>query len=358
MLQSEKQALRLRRALLSNLGLLLGVLLCMLATYLGYASVSQSITFIYAMTMWVGHLMIVGLIFFNWSLRFKDPSLTLLQMVWCITGFSGLMFILNDFRVSLLMAYLLLIAFGTFRLSLQGFLGIITYTLACYVAVLFSIQYFEYQEINIGQEIFYLSGFILVLGGFVFIGVETGGLRKKLAMGHRQLIRANARIENLVVTDNVTGLFNQRNLIKILTQQRALSNRSQYGFVVCYLDLDHFKQVHDQYGQPFSDKVLKTFSELITDNLREIDVGARMDGDEFALILVDTQIEAAKKVYERMAQNWIKQTFEQAPGLSLTFSGGMTEFKSPETVDQVLTRAAALLNQAKNKGANSLLADQ
>ena len=167
-----------------------------------------------------------------------------------------------------------------------------------------------------------------------------------------------SRIEDLAVTDELTGLYNRRNLLKILSQQRALANRSRYGFVVCYLDLDHFKKVNDNYGHPFGDKVLKAFSNLINENLREVDVGARIGGEEFVLILADTQLDAAQKVCQRMSENWFMTSFPDAPNLKFTFSAGITEYRSPESIDHILERADGLLYDAKNNGRNCIVLEQ
>jgi diguanylate cyclase (GGDEF)-like protein len=264
---------------------------------------------------------------------------------------------MDDIRTLMMMACLLVMAFGLFKLSFQALQGVMIYTVGCYLAVLYCLQVFSIKDLNIGEEFFTFIGFILVLIGFVFMGAEASNLRVILSERHRELKSAISRIEGLAITDELTGLFNRRNLLTVLIQQRALSNRSRYGFTVCYLDLDYFKKVNDQYGHPIGDKVLKAFSKLITDNLREVDVGARIGGEEFVLVLADTQLLAAKKVCERMAQNWRDLVFTEAPGLTFTFSGGITEYKSPETVEQVLERADALMYSAKHNGRDCLVMD-
>lgn len=358
MLQSQKQALRLRRGLLSNLCLLMCVPLTTLASYLGYVTVPKSTAFIYVAGFWLGHLSIVSLIALNWNLRFKDASLTLFQMIWSISGISGLMFIMNDIRMLMLMGYLLVMAFGSFRLSLKGFHGTTLFTVLCYSVTVYFINEQRPQDIDLGQEFFTFVGFVFVMLGFAYMGSETSSLRKILSERHRDLKGAISRIEDLAITDELTGLYNRRNLLKILTQQRALANRSRYGFVVCYLDLDHFKKVNDFYGHPFGDKVLRSFADLISENLREVDVGARIGGEEFVLVLADTKLDAAHSVCQRMAENWFKKTFKEAPDLRLTFSAGITEFKSPESVDHILERADSLLYDAKHNGRNCIVMEQ
>ena len=358
MLQSQKQALRFRRALLSNIVLLMCIPICTLAAFLGYASVPKSTLYILVSMLWFGHLLLVAMIVFNWNLRFKDASLTMTQMLWTITGISVLMYMLNDIRILTLMGYLLVMAFGSFRLSMKGFNAVALYTIGCYLTVVYLIHSHRPEDISLAQEFFTLIGFVLVMAGFTYMGAETSHLRKVLSERHRELKGAMSRIEDLAVTDELTGLYNRRNLLKILSQQRALANRSRYGFVVCYLDLDHFKKVNDNYGHPFGDKVLKAFSNLINENLREVDVGARIGGEEFVLILADTQLDAAQKVCQRMSENWFMTSFPDAPNLKFTFSAGITEYRSPESIDHILERADGLLYDAKNNGRNCIVLEQ
>lgn len=357
MLQSQKQALRLRRAWLANLGLMLCIPLCLLASLLGYASVSHISVITYVSVMWLGHLLLVSLIYFNWNLRFKDASLTVIQMVWSIAGLSGLMYIMSDIRILMLMVCLLIMTFGAVKLSFQSFQGMVIYSVGCYLIVLYCLQKLNPEKIHIGEEFFTFIGFISVLAGFVFMGAETSNLRKALSERHEALKAALARIEDLAITDELTGLINRRHLLSVLIQQRALCNRGRYGFSVCYLGLDHFKKINDQHGGLVTDKLLKAFSKLISDNLREVDVGARVGREEFVLILADTQMSAAKNVCERMAQNWRDQVFSGASSLTYTFSGGITEYKSPETIEQLLERADTLLLEAKHKGYNCLVTE-
>jgi diguanylate cyclase (GGDEF)-like protein len=358
MLQSQKQALRLRRGLLSNLCLLLCIPSAMLASYMGYSTVSHSTLLIYVIIFWLGHLSIVSLVALNWNLRFKDASLTSIQMIWAISGISGLMLVLSDLRVLMLMGYLLIMAFGSFRMSLIDFSVTTFFTVLCYAFTIYLIDQERPEYIHLAQEVFIFIGFIFVMLGFAYLGAETRKLRKALSERHRDLKGAISRIEDLAITDELTGLYNRRNLLKILTQQRALANRSRYGFSVCYLDLDYFKRVNDSYGHPFGDKVLKSFANVITENLREVDVGARIGGEEFVLVLADTKLEEANKVCQRMAENWSKHAFKDVPKLRLTFSAGITEFKSPESVDQILERADSLLYDAKHNGRNCIVMEQ
>ena len=358
MQQLQKQALRLRRAILANLGLFINIFLCSLAAQSGYFVIDPLLAFLLVTGMWLGHLCLVLLIYFSKNLGFKDASLTLAQMLWVIVCLSLLMSVLQEIRPLVLMAYLLVVLFGTFRLSIKEFYGVTVFTLFCYLASLCAIYWQRPMDIRIGQEFFIFCGFAFVLMGFVFMGMEFKYLRDNLGQRHRELKGALARISDLAIKDELTGLYNRRHLLEMLAQQRALANRSQYRFVVCYLDLDHFKKVNDQYGHPFGDKVLTAFARLIDASLREVDIGARLGGEEFVLILTDTDLNAAYGVCQRIQEKWSQQSFTGVDTLSLTLSGGIAEFNVPESVQQLLERADKLLYQAKNSGRNCMVVDQ
>ena len=358
MLQSQKQALRLRRSILSNLGMLCLLLLCWLASSLGYFVIPTPYVLGLTVTMWLGHGVFVLMITSSVNLRFKDASMTLPQMVWVTTSLSVLMSFLYDIRPLMLMGYLLVMSFGAFRLSPRGFYSFTLYTLLCYLSSLTWIFLNRPTDVHLSQEFFVFIGFVLALCGFVLMGNEFSNLRRALGDRHRELKNAVSQIEELAVTDDLTGLYNRRYLMQVLAQQRALANRGHYGFVVCYLDLDYFKQVNDQYGHAFGDKVLKAFAHLIRNSLREVDLGARIGGEEFVLVLADTNLEAAHGVCQRMADKWQQSQFVDAPRLKLTLSAGITEFKSPETIEHVLERADRLLYDAKHKGRNCIEVEQ
>lgn len=357
MQQSQKQAIRLRRSLLANMGLLLNIFFCVFATSLGYFTISVTDVAIITLIMWLGHLSLVLLIRFKVNLHFRDASLTVPQMLWVISFISFLMFFVNDIRPFILMSYLLVMMFGGFRLAARGVYGVTFYTMATYLLSISLIYVDRPNEVVIIEELFIFAGFSFVLIGFAFLENEFSNLRRDLGARHQDLQHAFSRIEELAITDELTGLYNRRHLMHMLRAQRALANRSRYRFVVCYLDLDYFKKVNDEFGHGFGDKVLKSFAQLMTDSLRDVDFAARLGGEEFVLVLADTSMETAYGVCKRMADKWQQHYFPMAPELSLTLSAGITEFRVPETIETTLERADQLLYQAKHKGRNRIIMD-
>ncbi|WP_396589270.1 diguanylate cyclase [Bermanella sp. R86510] len=357
MLQSQKQAIRLRRALLANLGILSNVVLCVLAARLGYFATSAEHIFTIAGFIWLGHIAMLLIIYTGFNVRFKDASLTFAQMTWVVLGLSVLMYFLDDLKPLILMGYLLVLSFGSFRLTSKGLYLFTTVLMVSYVISMVSIYTYRPASLDVSKELFIFIGFFLVLMGFVFMGGEFTQLRVALGERHKDLKGALCRIEALAITDELTGLYNRRHIMEVLNQQRALANRSHYGFVVAFIDLDHFKLVNDRYGHPFGDRVLASFARLIQNTVREVDVAARIGGEEFMIVLADTQLERAHDVIQRLGLKLQEVRFQEAPELSLTLSAGVTEFSPPETVEELIGRVDKLLYEAKNGGRNCIKID-
>jgi diguanylate cyclase len=360
MQQSQKQAVRLRRALFANIGTLINAFMCLLGAKLGYFELDTHTVFLLSAGIWFGHLLFVGLIFSGLNLHFpvKDLSFTVPQMVWVTVSISVMLFFTDELRPLMMMAYLLVLLFGAFYLSLRGFIYFTIFAVSCYLAVIYQVAQTRPWTVDWVREFVVLMAFLSVMTGFSFVGGEISNLRRTLMGRNRDIQSAYARIEELAVTDDLTGLFNRRYLLDNLQQKRAMANRSQYRFVLCYIDLDHFKKVNDVYGHVLGDKVLQAFAEVTRESLREVDIAARMGGEEFVLVLADTSLISAQKVCSRIARRLAQVSFTQAPELHLTMSVGITCFQPAESIDQTLERADNLLYEAKSGGRNRIMMEE
>jgi diguanylate cyclase len=155
----------------------------------------------------------------------------------------------------------------------------------------------------------------------------------------QRLEEANAELENLAITDPLTGLFNRRKFEEVLENEVARARR--YGpLSLLVIDLNLFKQVNDQYGHQAGDEVLKGMARLLKSCCRETDACARLGGDEFAVILPHTDGAAAEVVRNRI----LKQTARTSvpigdQELPLSLSIGMASLV--EAPDAVALVAAA-----------------
>ena len=119
------------------------------------------------------------------------------------------------------------------------------------------------------------------------------------------------------------------------------------------IDLDHFKHVNDNHGHRAGDEVLRNFARLARQTLREAEALARWGGEEFLMLLPETRHDQGligiQRIRDRLADHVIAPS---VPGLRVTFSAGLTEFKSGESIEQAVERADQALYQAKASGRN------
>jgi len=167
-------------------------------------------------------------------------------------------------------------------------------------------------------------------------------------------------IQELSLTDSLTGLANRRNTERVLASAVALAERTGSHFAVAVADIDHFKQFNDRYGHDAGDLVLQTVAHVIREELRPSDHVGRWGGEEFLVVLASTGLEDAARVVDRI-RRCIEGTEVSWGGrpLAVTLSAGVSAY--PEVVSNpatVVTSADAALYKAKRGGRNAVaLAD-
>ncbi len=166
-----------------------------------------------------------------------------------------------------------------------------------------------------------------------------------------------AALRSQATADSLTELANRRYFL--LRQEEALS-RLKRGIDneigVLMLDLDHFKEINDTFGQQAGDTVLRSFSRMLGSELREIDIAGRLGGEEFAVLLPEAGLAAAAIFAERLRQKVAKTSIMvDRQHISLTVSIGIAVMQADDTrPDQVLQRADEALHRAKTQGRNRI----
>lgn len=160
------------------------------------------------------------------------------------------------------------------------------------------------------------------------------------------------QLEDIARTDPLTGALNRRSYMENLHIELERNRRHGTPFSIVTIDLDHFKEINDAHGHGVGDESLKCFVRLCADQLREIDVLARVGGEEFSVILPETSIPEATKVAERIRMNIEEKSFP----VKFTCSIGLAQYQADESIDQMLSRADAALYCAKENGRNGVQA--
>jgi diguanylate cyclase (GGDEF)-like protein/PAS domain S-box-containing protein len=174
----------------------------------------------------------------------------------------------------------------------------------------------------------------------------------------RKLLEEELHLQ--ATTDELTGVFNRRYFLRVAQQELHRAARLNHATSVAIIDLDHFKHINDTYGHSIGDQVLIAFSKICRDNIRDIDVFARFGGDEFVLFFVETELERACSVLERMRQMVSSQPIlleGRLVALSMT-AGVAASLAGSDSLDGLISRADQLLYQAKQSGGNLIGVDQ
>lgn len=158
---------------------------------------------------------------------------------------------------------------------------------------------------------------------------------------------------SLIELDELTGLFNRNVMDRDLDEELQHSLRSQRSFTVAMLDLDYFKQINDDYGHAFGDQVLIQLAEVLDAALRPYDRVYRYGGEEFLILLQDTQPQVAKKVLERLREAVAKHAFRHNQvAIQVTVSIGLTGSAEVDSVQELVETADQALYKAKENGRN------
>jgi len=171
----------------------------------------------------------------------------------------------------------------------------------------------------------------------------------------------NARIyqesQTQAITDVLTGIYNRRGIFQLGEFEFQRSRRISRPFCILMMDIDHFKQVNDQYGHSTGDQVLNEFANRNSKNLRTTDLIGRYGGEEFIVLLPDTNLEAARAIAERMRTGITNIPFDtEKTGLRITSSFGVAEAEEYDTFLNLIEKADAALYQAKSNGRNCVVA--
>lgn len=164
----------------------------------------------------------------------------------------------------------------------------------------------------------------------------------------RRLNALNRRLQQLSVTDALTGLFNRTGLSASLPLDIERAQRYRRSLSVVLLDLDHFKRVNDEFGHLVGDQVLVEFAKLIQATVRQVDAIYRWGGEEFLIVCPETPPELVSNLTERVLDGVRRHRFPMQR--TMTVSAGIANLGAGDTMTSLLQRADEALYQAKTAG--------
>ncbi|MBA4108283.1 MAG: hypothetical protein C0487_01640 [Leptothrix sp. (in: Bacteria)] len=309
--------------------------------------------------MWLIRVDMVAIVAFyplirsGWSARYQDGQLALPQVLvaygTCMMGYAAapalrasvlhLMCVIQVFAMVSLYPRSSRIAGAGAVLSL-----LVTLAVMAWIAP---------PDFNVKLEALKILMTCFVLGRLSMLAYDYSQVREKVESEKRELGHAVAKVQELVVRDALTGLFNRKHLQDLLTQEQERSGHTGQESCVALIDLDHFKQVNDTLGHQVGDEVLQRFAKLAQSTLRESDVIGRWGGEEFLVLMYDTAPSGAGLMaLERLRKCFADCTSPNAPNLKVTFSCGISQIDPGEPIAQLLERVDRALYKAKAAGRN------
>lgn len=168
-------------------------------------------------------------------------------------------------------------------------------------------------------------------------------------------LRSQEALSQGSLYDELTGAGNRTYFNQVLQQTAALADKTKTVFTLALLDLDHFRKVNDTYGHSAGDEVLRTFSALLLKMKRESDYIFRYGGEQFALILPDTNAQTADALIDQIRSAFAETDFSFASSepFQVSFSAGISEYRQKQ--DTPVSMAESALYQAKQRGRNQTI---
>lgn len=183
---------------------------------------------------------------------------------------------------------------------------------------------------------------------------ELASLTRELSKKNKELHLANTEIERLMNCDPLTGLSNRRDFMKKLDEEIVNLCETCNPLSIIMADIDDFKKVNDTRGHPEGDRVLQLFAEILNEIISPRRTTVRYGGEEFIVMLPETDGEEAAEIAEQARANFKRETNKRL-GFSVTASFGVATFRPEDTKSSILKRVDDALYTAKSSGKDRVM---
>jgi len=288
--------------------------------------------------------------------RCKDHYLVVPQLLISVAIMLAFTYVAANVGLMFLCTLFLVVNFGSLRMT-PAQSALIWTAITAGVALLFLLtdRPIQLPQGSALERFAAMLVFVLGIGRCLFVGIFSSSMRQSLYQSGLKLKEAYRRIEELAELDELTGSFNRRSIMRMLEEEIARSGRLKAPFAVALIDLDFFKRINDLYGHPTGDEVLRTFAITMFANIRSIDRFGRYGGEEFLLILPDTDEESAAQMLDRLRAIIAELDWSAfSTGMRVTISAGLAALRANENSDTLLARADGALYASKARGRNRI----
>ena len=170
---------------------------------------------------------------------------------------------------------------------------------------------------------------------------------------HRQLTKINRELEYAANHDALTGVYNRRYLIHTLEQWMSTENKH---FIVALIDIDNFKDLNDTYGHVYGDEILAELARLMKQEISGKGIAARYGGEEFMLLFENPDRKMAFDILEQIKKGLGEYSMKTRQ-MTVTFSGGLEEYRPESKIDELFSRVDKKLYKAKSDGKNHIVSE-
>ncbi|WP_295958819.1 GGDEF domain-containing protein [Rhodoferax sp.] len=304
----------------------------------------------------LGLVLVFGLIRSGFSLRWSDPSLAFGQMLYAIAC-NAVAFVLAGHGRGISLALMaVILMFGMFGMSMRQVVMVALYAMLLFgVAMLVAME----QALTDEPAVLYAAYFfmlLIVLTSSTILTRRLGLMRAHTRKQKVQLALALKKIQLIATRDELTGTANRRFMLELMREEIQRADRSGATLMVAILDIDYFKRVNDSYGHQAGDRCLQAFARVVQSSIRTTDRLARWGGEEFLILLGDTNFALALACLER-----VRAQVEQAVvamgeiEIRITVSIGVTQYQTGDSIEQTIDRADLALYAAKAQGRNQVV---
>jgi len=200
---------------------------------------------------------------------------------------------------------------------------------------------------------------VLIVSLFSMVVEVCGFITLMHARVEDELLDTQARLQELADTDSLTGLTNRRRFTELAAHDIGLARRYGHALSLILFDLDHFKQINDVYGHAAGDAVLADVARKCLETVRQTDIVARWGGEEFAVLMPETDEEGARLMAMRLREILRELRLLEGQGVRTTASFGVAELgghERGESFEKLAARADACLYRAKREGRDRVCA--
>lgn len=354
-----RQRLRASQALLVVLVDLLLSFICGFGVWAGLIEAQMALAWS-SLTL-LGVLGFYAVIRSGWNLRLspEDPALTMPQGVFSVFSTVAAYITCGPVRGASLLAMAITLVCGMFALK-PGQVRRLTLFAVLLLGITMVGAHVRWPErFPIAEEALHFMLVAVVLPAIAVLAGQLSTMRLKLRQHRHDLEQALEHNRQLAIRDELTGLYNRRHVMALMHKEVQRGGRSGRPMSIALLDIDHFKRINDGCGHAQGDEVLKAFALAVGETLRDTDVLGRWGGEEFMVMLPETDAAGAMCVLDRVHERMQALSFPcggESRGVS--FSAGIAACAPGEALHAAIERADAALYRAKEGGrARSVVAE-